>query len=116
MATINLEPITGPSFPEDFEQPVTLAPLDDDGKPAKLDSPPTVTGTNCDINDTTPDGLGFVVTPKLAAADGDTVTASVSYTSEGDTVNQDINFALTAGGVSSSGASFGAAVKSTRRT
>lgn len=115
MAT-TLDPITGPSFAEDFELPVTLAPLDDDGKPAELDSAPTVAGTNCDINDASADGLSFTVTPKLAAAAGDTVTATVTYASEGDTVTQAINFTLTAGGVATSGASFGAAVKSTRRT
>jgi hypothetical protein len=112
----SLPPITGPSFPEDFEQPVTLAPVDDDGVAATLDSPPTTTGTNCDINDVSGDGLSFVVTPKLAAKAGDTVTSTTTIVSEGETSTQDIALTLLAGGVANLSPSFATAVKSTRRT
>lgn len=115
MATV-LPVITGPNLPEDFEQPLTLAPVDDDGKPAEMDSTPTVVGTSCDINDLSADGLSFVVTPKLAASAGDTISATVTYVSEGETLTQEIDFLLTAGGVATGGATFGTAVKSTRRT
>jgi hypothetical protein len=112
----SLPDITGPSFPEDFEQGVVLAPLDDDGGPAVQDSPPTVVGTNCDIADLSADGLTFVMVPKMSAKSGDSVTAAVTMTSEGDTVTQNIVSVLTPGGVASSAPAFGAAVKSTRRT
>lgn len=118
---MNFPDVTG-TIPEDFEVPAAVAPTDDDGKPAVLDSPPTWTASdNCDLLDTNQDGtptgdLARAVVPKLAAAAGDVISVTCTMLSEGETDVQGYVITLGGGGVSASGAALGTAVKSTRRT